>query len=424
MTPLSFSLVFSLALIVSVLVKLWLALRQIRHVARHSDRVPKGFENRIDPASHARAARYTIARVQLGMIETLVAAATLLGLTLLGGLQELNQWMHRALPEAALPNSGLLRTLLLILIVSLLVSIIDLPLAAWRQFVLEKRFGFNRMTPGLFLSDLLRSAALTLLLGGPLLAIILWLMSAIGEGWWLAAWVVWLVFNLLVLILYPVLIAPLFNRFEPLAEGEVSTRLQALLTRCGFAARGLFVMDGSRRSAHGNAYFTGLGRHRRIVLFDTLLERLDADEIEAVLAHELGHFKRRHLLQRVLMSFCLSLAGLALMGWLAQQAWFFQGLGLTPEPGDHLGGLALLLFFLALPPFTFLLRPIGSALSRRHERQADDYAVQQTGARPLARALVKLYRDNASSLTPDPLHSAFHDSHPPALQRLARLTST
>ncbi|MFZ9406729.1 MAG: M48 family metallopeptidase [Burkholderiaceae bacterium] len=418
MTPLSFSLLFSLALTTSVLVKLWLAFRQIRHVARHRGQVPEGFENRIDQSAHDRAARYTIARVRLGMIETLVAAITLLGLTLLGGLQALNQVLH-----VVLPDSGWMRALLLILLVVLLVSIIDLPLAAWRQFVLEKRFGFNRMTPGLFLSDLLRSALLTLLLAGPLLALILWLMTAVGETWWLAAWVVWLAFNLMVLVLYPVLIAPLFNRFEPLADGEVSLRLKALLARCGFAARGLFVMDGSRRSAHGNAYFTGLGRNRRIVLFDTLLERLDAEEIEAVLAHELGHFKRRHLLQRVVMSFGLSLAGLALMGWLAQQAWFFQGLGLTPAPGDHAGGLALLLFFLALPPFTFLLRPLGSALSRRHEREADDYAVQQTGSRPLARALVKLYRDNASTLTPDPLHSAFHDSHPPALQRLARLSS-
>ena len=416
MSALSFTLIFCLALAGSMLTKLGLAVRQARHVARHRGEVPAAFVDRIDAGAHARAADYTLARLKLGQLESVVAAAALVGLTLLGGLELINEGL-----QAVVPDAPLLRALLLILSVMLVLSLVDLPLALWRQFVLEKRFGFNRMTPGLFLADLLRSALITLALAGPLLALILWLMTAIGPGWWLAAWGVWVAFNLLVLVLYPTLIAPLFNRFEPLPEGEVSSRLRSLLERCGFASRGLFVMDGSRRSAHGNAYFTGLGRNKRIVLFDTLLERLDAGEIEAVLAHELGHFRHRHILKRVLMSFLISLGGLALMGWLADQPWFFQGLGLTPAPDDHRGGLALLLFFLALPPFTFLLRPLGSALSRRHEYQADAYAVQQTGAQPLARALVKLYRDNASTLTPDPLYSAFYDSHPPAQLRLAAL---
>ena len=416
MSALTFTLIFCLALAGSMLVKFVLAMRQARHVVRHRHQVPQGFADRVDAPAHGRAADYTLARLKLGLLESIVAAVALVGLTLLGGLQTLHETL-----QALMPQSPLLRALLLILSVMVLLSVVDLPLALWRQFVLEKRFGFNRMTPRLFVADLARSALLTLALAGPLLALILWLMSAIGPGWWLAAWSVWVAFNLLVLILYPTLIAPLFNRFEPLPEGEVSQRLRSLLERCGFASRGLFVMDGSRRSAHGNAYFTGLGRNKRIVLFDTLLERLDASEIEAVLAHELGHFRHRHILQRVLMSFAISLAGLALMGWLANQPWFFQGLGLTPGPDDHQGGLALLLFFLALPPFTFLLKPLGSALSRRHEYQADAYAVAQTGAQPLARALVKLYRDNASTLTPDPLYSAFYDSHPPAQLRLAAL---
>lgn len=416
MSALTFTLLFCFVLAASMLTRLALAVRQARHVAHHREQVPEGFADRISASAHARAADYTLARLKLGLVESLVAAAALVSLTLLGGLQALNDAL-----QALIPDGPLLRVLLLILSVMVLLSVVDLPLALWRQFVLEKRFGFNRMTLGLFIADSLRSSVITLALAGPLLALVLWLMTAIGSGWWLAAWGVWVVFNLLVLVLYPTLIAPLFNRFEPLPEGEVSSRLRTLLERCGFAARGLFVMDGSRRSAHGNAYFTGLGRNKRIVLFDTLLERLDAAEIEAVLAHELGHFTHRHVLQRVLMSFAISLAGLALMGWLADQPWFFQGLGLTPGSGDHRGGMALLLFFLVLPPFTFLLRPLGSALSRRHEYQADAYAVEQTGAQPLARALVKLYRDNASTLTPDPLYSAFYDSHPPAQLRLAAL---
>lgn len=416
MSALVFTLLFCLALMASVMVRLWLAMRQIRHVARHRHDVPAEFADRIDPTSHARAADYTLARVRLGMLETLVAAVLLVGLTLLGGLQIIDGLLHAMLPEAPA-----VRVLLLTLAVVLIASLVELPLTVWRQFVLEQRFGFNRMTPRLFIADLARNALLTLALVAPLLGAVLWLMQAIGEVWWLAAWGLWVAFNLLILVLYPTLIAPMFNRFDPLPEGEVKDRLKALLERCGFTSKGLFVMDGSRRSNHGNAYFTGLGRNKRIVLFDTLLARLDADEIEAVLAHEIGHDHHRHLLQRIGLSFALSLAGLALLGWLAAQPWFHQGLGLTPEPGDLVAGQALLLFFLALPPFTFLFRPLTSALSRRHEFQADAFAVAQCGAAPLTQALVKLYRDNASTLTPDPLHSAFHDTHPPAALRLAGL---
>jgi STE24 endopeptidase len=278
------------------------------------------------------------------------------------------------------------------------------------------------MTPALFVADTLKGALVGAALGLPLLALVLWLMRASGELWWLWTWIAWMAFNLAVMVLFPTVIAPLFNKFEPLPEGEVRKRVQALLERCGFRARGLFVMDGSRRSAHGNAYFTGLGRARRIVFFDTLLARLDADEIEAVLAHELGHFKLRHIPKRIALTFALSLAGLWLLGWLSRQPWFYQALGLTPDPAMA-DAAALVLFFLALPVFAFPLQPLFALASRRHEFQADAFAAAQTDPKHLASALVKLYEDNASTLTPDPVHSAFHDSHPPAVQRIGRLTA-
>jgi STE24 endopeptidase len=416
MSALSFSLLFCLCLLLSVATRLWLAQRQIRHVLRHRGRVPAEYDHFIDPAAHARAADYTVARTRLGMLESVVAAMLLVALTLLGGLQ----WVH-AMLHALIPELAWLRTLLLFFMVGLAVFLTELPLSLWRQFVLEQRFGFNRMSPRLFMADLARTTLLTLVLGSALLGLILGLIQTFDALWWLAVWAVWMAFNLAILLIYPTLIAPLFNRFEPLPQGEVRDRLNHLLERCGFTSRGLFVMDGSRRSAHGNAYFTGLGRSKRIVLFDTLLDRLAPPEIEAVLAHELGHDAHRHILKRVGISLVLSFTGLALLGFLARQPGFHQGLGLTPLPGDLLAGQALLLFILVLPPFSFVLQPLFSALSRRQEFQADAYAVARCGADPLAQALVKLYRDNASTLTPDPLHSAFHDSHPPALMRLAAL---
>jgi len=416
--PLAFSLLFALALTASVLTRLWLASRQLRHVARHRDTVPSQFAERITLGAHQRAADYTRARVQLGMVDTLLGAALLLGFTLLGGIDALDAALQSWLPEAAF-----WRQLLLVGSIVLIAALVDLPLSWYRQFVLEKRFGFNRMSQGLFVADLLRGFAISVVLGAPLLMAVLWLMDTAGDRWWLWVWLVWVGFNLAVLVIYPTVIAPLFNRFAPLDPGPVRDRVEQLLTRCGFTSRGLFVMDGSKRSAHGNAYFTGLGRSKRIVFFDTLLSRLSVDEIEAVLAHELGHFAHRHILKRIAASFAISLAGLWLLGWLSRQSWFYQGLGVTPSPGEPWGALALVLFFLVLPVFTFMLAPLGSWLSRRHEFEADAFAARQATAEHLSRALVKLYEDNASTLTPDPLHSAFYDSHPPAAIRLARLAA-
>jgi STE24 endopeptidase len=415
---LALTLAFALALLASVAVRLWLASRQARHVVRHRDAVPAQFAERIPLAAHRRAADYTVARVRLGVLETVVGAAVLTGFTVLGGIDAIAGTLRALWPDAPFA-----RQVALVGAVVAIAAAIDLPLSWYRQFGLEKRFGFNRMTPALFVSDLAKGVALSIALGAPLLVAVLWLMERAGPSWWLWAWAVWVAFNLAVLVLYPTVIAPMFNRFAPLEPGPVRERVERLLARCGFAARGLFVMDGSRRSAHGNAYFTGFGRAKRIVFFDTLLARLDADEIEAVLAHELGHFSHRHILKRIAATFAISLAGLWLLGWLSRQPWFYHGLGVAPEPGDLLGGFALLLFFLALPVFTFVLQPLGSWLSRRHEFQADAFAARHSSAADLSRALVKLYEDNAATLTPDPVHSAFYDSHPPAAIRLARLAA-
>ena len=412
-----FTLLFVAALLLSVALRFWLATRQVRHVARHRGAVPEGFADRIGLAAHQRAADYTIARVRLGIVETVVSAVLLIGFTMLGGLQ----WLMGA-AQAIAPGSPAIAPVIFVALVVVTGAIVDLPIEAWRRFRLEQRFGFNRMTPALFVADTLKGALVGAALGLPLLALVLWLMRASGELWWLWTWIAWMAFNLAVMVLFPTVIAPLFNKFEPLPEGEVRDRVQALLARCGFRARGLFVMDGSRRSAHGNAYFTGLGRARRIVFFDTLLARLDADEIEAVLAHELGHFKLRHIPKRIALTFGISLAGLWLLGWLSRQPWFYQALGLTPEPAMA-DAAALVLFFLALPVFAFPLQPLFALASRRHEFQADAFAAAQTDPKHLASALVKLYEDNASTLTPDPVHSAFHDSHPPAVQRIGRLTA-
>jgi STE24 endopeptidase len=417
-TPLGFTLVFLGALLLSVALRLWLATRQSRHVARHRDAVPAAFAERIPLHAHRRAADYTLARVRLGVVETMVGALVLLALTVFGGIAAIADGLR-----ALWPDAPFLRQVLLVGAVALVASLIDLPIAAYRQFVLEARFGFNRMTPGLFVADMLKGLVLAVALGLPLVAAVLWLIERAGDTWWLWAWLVWVVFNLGVLVLFPTVIAPMFNRFVPLEPGPVRDRVERLLARCGFASKGLFVMDGSRRSAHGNAYFTGFGRAKRIVFFDTLLTRLSVDEIEAVLAHELGHFRRRHIVQRIALSFAASLAGLALLGWLAGQPWFYQGLGATPQLGDSPGGHALLLFFLVAPVFTVALQPLASALSRRHEFEADAFAAEHASAADLGRALVKLYEDNAATLTPDPLHSAFYDSHPPAAVRLARLHS-
>ena len=412
------SLLFAAVVALSFAVKLWLASRQVRHVARHRDAVPGAFADVVPLAAHRKAADYTLARARLGVLATAFATAVLLGWTLLGGLDALNA----AVRDALLPAWGDLGyQLALLAAFTLVASLLDLPFDLYRTFVLEQRFGFNRVTWRLYLADAVKSLLLSALIGLPLAALVLWIMGASGGLWWLWAWVVWVGFQLLILVLYPTVIAPLFNRFEPLADEALKARVQSLMTRCGFAAKGLFVMDGSRRSAHGNAYFTGLGAAKRVVFFDTLLAKLTPGEVEAVLAHELGHYKRRHVLQRMVLVFAVSLAALALLGWLAAQPWFYVGLGVDPNLGAPNDALALLLFALALPPFGFLLAPLAATLSRRHEFEADAYACAQADGRDLANALLKLHQDNASTLTPDPVYVRFYYSHPPASERLAAL---
>ncbi|WJF91026.1 M48 family metallopeptidase [Paraburkholderia bonniea] len=415
MPTLYFTALFVLAVVAMTLVKLWLATRQIRFVATHRDAVPAQFANAIALSAHQRAADYTIARTRLAIIEIVVSSAVLIGLTLLGGIQWLDLAFSDWLGRDYAGQIGLVAAVIALL------SLIDLPFEYYRQFVIEARFDFNRMSRGIFFADRLKGLALGVILGLPLLFAVLWLMNQAGSAWWLWAWVVWVGFQLLVLLLYPTFIAPLFNKFEPLQDDALKSRIEALMQRCGFAAKGLFVMDGSRRSAHGNAYFTGFGASRRIVFFDTLLARLNGREIEAVLAHELGHFKRRHVMKRMAVTFALSLVMLALLGWLAQCVWFYEGLGVRPSLIGGNSGLALVLFFLVAPVFLFFVTPLGSLSSRKHEFEADAFAATQTDAQDLVNALVKLYEDNASTLTPDPLYSAFYYSHPPASQRIERL---
>lgn len=406
-----FTQIFLLLLALGTSLQLWLLQRHLTHVANHRDSVPATFTDRVTLNEHQRAADYTLAKGKLARFEILFGAALLLLWTLGGGIDLLDnywrdaQWHH------------ILTGLLLCFSFFFINSLLELPFSLVQTFRIEATFGFNRTTPLRFLKDRLLGALLALLLGGPLLWTILWLMQRAGENWWLAAWAVWMAFSMTLNWAYPRLIAPLFNRFEPLGEGEMRTRIQQLLRRCDFASDGIFVMDGSKRSSHGNAYFTGFGKQKRIVFFDTLLQQLTVDETEAVLAHELGHFRHHHIHKQMGMMALLSLAGLALLGWLSQQPWFYAGLGIT-HPSD---AAALLLFMLALPVFTLFLSPLGSYLSRRYEFQADDYAVGQTGGEFLTHALVKLYRDNARTLTPDPLYSLFHDSHPPAPVRIAHI---
>ncbi|MGF6510125.1 M48 family metallopeptidase [Paraburkholderia sp. 32] len=415
MPTLYFTALFVVAVVAMVGTKLWLASRQIRFVVAHREQVPSQFANTIALTAHQRAADYTVERTRLAMVEIVVGAAVLIWLTLLGGVQMLDlaisDWLGR----------GYVGQIALVAAVIAITSAIDLPFDYYRQFVVEQRFGFNRMSKSLFFFDRLKGALLGIAFGLPLLFVVLWLMNRAGNLWWLWAWVVWVAFQMFGLLIFPTFIAPLFNKFETLKDEALVTRIEALMKRCGFAAKGLFVMDGSRRSAHGNAYFTGFGASKRIVFFDTLLARLSGREIEAVLAHELGHFKRRHVMKRMLVTFAISLAMLALLGWLTQCVWFYEGLGVRPSLVGGNSGLALVLFFLALPVFMFFVTPLGSLSSRKHEFEADAFAATQTDAHDLVNALVKLYEDNASTLTPDPIYTAFYYSHPPASQRIDRL---
>ncbi len=418
---LALSLLFALALCAGLMIKFWLASRQIRHVARHRAQVPAPFAERIPLPAHHKAADYTLAKARLGLLDMALGAAVLVGWTLLGGLDLLNQALLAWL------GGGMVQQLALLAAFALISGLIDLPLSLAQTFGVEQRFGFNQMTWKLWLTDLLKSTLVGALIGLPIAALILWLMGAAGPLWWLWAWGAWMGFNVLLMWVYPSFIAPLFNRFQPLQDEALKARVTALMQRCGFAAKGLFVMDGSRRSAHANAYFTGFGTAKRVVFYDTLLQQLTPAEVEAVLAHELGHFKHRHIAQRMAGLFALSLAGFALLGWLSTQGWFYTGLGVVPNlsPGGAApnDALALLLFLLAVPVFSFFIAPLMAQWSRRHEFQADAYAMAQADGGALASALLKLYQDNASTLTPDPLYVKYYYSHPPATERLARLPS-
>lgn len=414
-----FTGVFSALLVLGLLTKFYLASRQIRHVARHRDAVPAAFAGTISLEAHQKAADYTITKARFGLLETAFVSAVLLGWTLLGGIDTLNQ----ALAGSGLAAWGALAPQLALLAAFGLVSgLLDLPFTLYSTFRIEERFGFNKMSFRLWLADLVKSTLVGLVIGLPIVALILWLMGSAGRLWWLWAWGAWMGFNLLVLVLYPTVIAPLFNKFKPLEDETLKARVTALMQRCGFAAKGLFVMDGSKRSAHANAYFTGFGAAKRVVFYDTLLKQLNPGEVDAVLAHELGHFKHKHIIKRIVSMFAMSLAGFALLGWLSSQVWFYTGLGVRPNLNGANDALALLLFLLVVPLFSFFISPVFAQFSRKHEFEADAYAVAQTDGRDLQSALLKLYKDNASTLTPDPVFVKFYYSHPPASERLGRMT--
>lgn len=407
-----FSLLFLFALVSSVLLQLWLALRHINHVKRHARAVPTEFAEQITLESHQRAAAYTVAKTRFGMLTTLFDAMVLAAFTLGGGIE----WLSQLTAQWFTPNSTA-HGVALIAALGVVSSILSLPFSLISTFIIEARFGFNQMSAKLFITDLIKSTAIGAAIGLPLIAAVLWLMGAMGEFWWLYVWATWLVFSLTLMWVFPTFIAPLFNKFVAMEDGEMKNRIVGLLTRCGFQSNGLFVMDGSKRSSHGNAYFTGLGKSKRIVFFDTLLKHLSPSEVEAVLAHELGHFKHRHIVKRLVWTFAMMLGLLWLLGQLKTQLWFYQGLGVT-TPST---ATALMLFFMVLPVFTFLFAPLSSMMSRKHEYEADAFAASQSSSADLVNALVKLYRDNAATLTPDPWHSVFYDSHPPASLRIAAL---
>jgi STE24 endopeptidase len=411
------TLAFATLLLAGLAVKFWLATRQIRHVAAHRAMVPPAFQEVVPLAAHQKAADYTVTKARFGLLEVAFGAVVLLGWTLLGGLNMLNQALLAWL------SPGMAQQLALLAAFAAIGGLLDLPFSLYQTFVIEERFGFNKMTLRLWLLDLVKGVLLGAAIGLPIAWLILWLMGAAGPWWWLWAWAVWMGFNLLLLVIYPTFIAPLFNKFQPLEDETLKTRVTALMRRCGFAAKGLFVMDGSKRSAHANAYFTGFGAAKRVVFYDTLLNKLSPDEVDAVLAHELGHFKHRHIAKRIAAMFALSLAGFALLGWLATRTWFYAGLGVQPNLQGPNDALALLLFLLAVPVFSFFISPLLALLSRKHEFEADAFAAMQTNGRDLGSALLKLYEDNASTLTPDPVFVKFYYSHPPASERLARLNA-
>ena len=418
-SSLIFTLVFAAVLVLGILTRFYLASRQARHVVSHRGSVPSAFASTISLESHQKAADYTVTKARFGMLEMAFGAALLLGWTLLGGIDTLNQYL---LNSSLSEYGSLIPQLALLAVFSLISGMLDLPFTLHSTFVIEERFGFNKITFKLWLADLVKSTLLGAAVGLPIVALILWLMGSAGSLWWLWAWAAWMGFNLLALVLYPTVIAPLFNKFKPLDDEVLKTRVTALMQRCGFAAKGLFVMDGSKRSAHANAYFTGFGAAKRVVFYDTLLKQLSPGEVDAVLAHELGHFKHKHIIKRVLMMFAMSLVGFALLGWLSSQAWFYAGLGVRPSLTGANDALALLLFMLVVPLFSFFISPVFAQFSRKHEFEADAYAITQADGKDLQSALLKLYQDNASTLTPDPVYVKFYYSHPPASERLGRMT--
>jgi STE24 endopeptidase len=411
----TFTIAFLITFLASFGLRHWLAQRQMRFVAKNRDRVPAEFAEKVTLTEHQKAADYTIAKLRLGVLENGVSAITLIGFTLLGGLQILNISLSQLLGDGITQQIALLGS------IAIISGIIDLPFSWYKQFHLEERFGFNRMGKQLFFIDLIKGLGVGAAIGIPLLWVILSLMAKAGNLWWLWAWVVLTVFSLLMQWIFPSFIAPLFNKFQPLPDGDLKTQIEALLTRCDFASQGLFVMDGSKRSAHGNAFFAGMGKAKRIVFFDTLIEKLNPGEVEAVLAHELGHFKCKHIRKRLLVSFALSFGMFALLGWISTQVWFYTDLGVMPNLNGYNGGLALALFMLVSPVFSFFFTPLASIASRKHEYEADGFAATKSSAKDLISALVKLYQDNASTLTPDPIYTAFYSSHPPAPLRIANL---
>lgn len=408
----TFTLLFLLALAGSTLLRFWLAGRHLAHVRKHRDTVPESFAQRIPISDHHKAADYTITNTRIGMIELVYGGLLLLVWTLGGGLEWLNNTWGMAGLGALSTGTGVILSAFVIM------ALLEMPFSLYHTFVVEERFGFNRSTPAIFMMDLLKQTTLLLVIGGAMIVLALWIMEAAGERWWLYLWAAWMSFSLIMFWAYPAVIAPLFNKFSLLENEALQQRINALLDKCGFRSKGIYVMDGSKRSGHGNAYFTGIGRNKRIVFFDTLLDSLEPQEIEAVLAHELGHFKLKHIQKRFLSTAALSLAGLAVLGWLAGETWFYNGLGIS-QPSNW---MALLLFMMVMPVFAFFLQPVMSLFSRKHEFEADAYAVRQSSGSDLIKALVKMYRENASTLTPDPLYSAFHDSHPPAPVRIAHIS--
>jgi len=402
---------FIVMVVLTLATQLWLAARHIKHIKNNRARVPDDFNGQIPLDAHQKAADYTIARTQFGRFDTIVGSILILAWTLGGGLEFMDQAWRSLQWDTIWTGIAFMISIMLIM------SLLDLPFSAYRTFVIEERFGFNKTNVATFISDLVKGSILTIAIGAPLLWVVLWIMEQSGSLWWLYVWAVWFGFSLLMMWAYPAYIAPLFNKFQPLEDSELRDGIETLLKQCGFKSNGIFVMDGSRRSAHGNAYFSGVGNKKQIVFFDTLISQLNADEIEAVLAHELGHFRMHHIRKRLLSMGAISLASLAILGWLIDQSWFYTGLG-TSTPSTY---MALMLFMVLAPVFGFFLTPVSAMLSRKHEFEADAYASKQRNADLLITALVKMYEENASTLTPDPIYSSFYDSHPPAPVRIAHL---